>query len=283
MKVKNKRNDSIPTPPWESITIEDGRVHYAIHGSGNGEWVILVHGLLTPMFVWDFLADELENNGFRVMRYDHFGRGFSDCPQVEYKLELYIRQLENLLSTLNIDEKVNLVGWSMGSVICSSFADRHPEKVNKLVLIAPGMFVKMPLMGRLGLKSPLFAWSMKKYGEKIVLKGLRKHFNKPEKFQEYFDKVQAQMKSQGVIESLISTMRHFPVGYGKGLYSLGHHPRPVLIVWGEHDEITPYRNRRKVRKLFKNSELFTVENAGHAPHYEYRAMVNEAIVKFLQR
>lgn len=276
-------NEARPQPPGDLIRIKHGNVHYAVDGNNDGERVILVAGLVTPLFAWEFLSEDLANAGYRVMRYDHFGRGFSDCPQTEYNLELYLDQLDGLLSALNIDESVNLVGWSMGGAICSAFAHRYPEKVNKLVLIAPGLFMQMPLSIRLLLKSPLFSWYMKKNGEKILLKELRKHFNKPERFPEYFLKVREQMRNSGVIESIISTMINYPLNFGTAMEALGRHPRPVLIVWGDDDEITPFENSQKVNELFRNSELFTVENAGHAPHYEYRKLVNDKIVKFLKR
>ncbi len=142
--------------------------------------------------------------------------------------------------------------------------------------------MQMPVILRLLLKSPLFSLYMKKKGEKTVLEGLRKHFNKPENFPEYFDKVREQMRKRGVIESLISTIVNFPLNYGAAMEALGNHPRPVLIVWGDDDEITPFENSQKVTELFRNSELFTVNNAGHAPHYEYRELVNDKIVQFLK-
>jgi pimeloyl-ACP methyl ester carboxylesterase len=62
----------------EFIKISDGVVHYELEGPSNGDLVVLVHGFSAPFFVWDPTFKFLVNNGFRVLRYDLFGRGYSD-------------------------------------------------------------------------------------------------------------------------------------------------------------------------------------------------------------
>ena len=59
--------------------------------------MVLVHGFSTPSFVWKGLLKQFTSAGFRVLVYDHFGRGFSERPSVPYDKGLYVETLrENL-------------------------------------------------------------------------------------------------------------------------------------------------------------------------------------------
>ena len=129
------------TLPGEFIQLEDGVVSYYWKGPEDGDIVVLVHGLSTPKFVWDGNVDALTAAGNRVLVYDHLGRGFSDRPDIVYDGDLYVRELSNLLDGLHVTQPVNLVGYSMGGGNVIGFAARYPERVKKLILIAPAGYI----------------------------------------------------------------------------------------------------------------------------------------------
>ena len=110
------------------IELSDGVVHYQLAGPPQGRTVVLVHGLITPSFIWDYNVPALTEAGFRVLRYDHYGRGFSDRPEVRYDRDLFDRQLLELLQRLNIEQPVDLVGLSMGGAVAVTFTDRHRSR-----------------------------------------------------------------------------------------------------------------------------------------------------------
>jgi alpha-beta hydrolase superfamily lysophospholipase len=62
-------------------TLSRGVTHYTLEGPQDGPLVVLIHGLTTPAFVWDGIAPVLVARGYRVLRYDLFGRGCSDRPR----------------------------------------------------------------------------------------------------------------------------------------------------------------------------------------------------------
>ena len=271
------------TLPGEFVELTDGVVHYEISGKEDGPWVVLVHGLITHMFAWEPLSRDLVEAGFRVLRFDLFGRGFSDRPDVDYTQDLFGRQLRGLLQALDIEGPIRLVGWSMGGLICTDFADSHPDRVSKMALIGPAFFLKLHFLRALMLRSPLFPMILKVNGEKFVLKNLRGHFSRADVCPEYYEGVREQMEYPGFFPSLLSTIRHLPFDAGKEFGAVGRHPRPVLLIWGDKDEVTPYTDSTKVRNLFVTSDFFPVKNAGHAPHVEYPDVVNAKIVSFLAK
>jgi pimeloyl-ACP methyl ester carboxylesterase len=91
------------------IQLTDGVCHYDLAGPDDGAIVVLLHGFSIPYFIWDPTFDFLTKAGFRVLRYDMFGRGFSDRPAIENSSDMFRLQLENLLDGLAIHSKVNII------------------------------------------------------------------------------------------------------------------------------------------------------------------------------
>ena len=67
--------------PGKFIKLEHGYTHYQLDGPENGELVVLVNGYSIPYYLWDHTYPDLLNAGFRVLRFDFYGRGYSDRPK----------------------------------------------------------------------------------------------------------------------------------------------------------------------------------------------------------
>ena len=89
-----------------------------------------------------------QDAGFRVLRFDHFGRGFSYPLTEPFDDNMYVETLHALLFGVLgkgiADKKVTLIGHSMGGAVCVAFAASHPELVEGLVLLAPSGFSGKP-------------------------------------------------------------------------------------------------------------------------------------------
>src|SRR5574341_102877 len=132
------------------IKLPDGVTHYELSNPEQENTVTLVHGFSVPYFIFDPTFEFLTTSGFRVVRYDLFGRGFSDRPYTRYNLDLFIKQLRDLLDALRFTRPVNLIGLSTGGPITAAFTARFPARVSKLVLIDP-----------IGAKPLPFSWILK--------------------------------------------------------------------------------------------------------------------------
>ncbi len=282
--MKTLDQDTRVNLPGDFIEISNGVVHYEIAGPENGTLVTLIHGMATSMFGWDRTCEALAQSGFRILRYDLFGRGFSDRPDTIYDLELYIRQLRELLSVLNVDQKVNLIGWSMGAAISAAFTKQFPDHVDKVVWLAPAGFPaeRAPFL-KLFTIPVISDILMALVGEKLILKGLRGHFYNRELLPAYIEKFKLQMEYDGFMRAIHSTAKHFPWDLTDTFKQVGDQQRPILLIWGEQDEITPYRFHQKVLELMPSIEFFSVSEAKHAVHYEKPELVNQRIVEFLRQ
>ena len=103
--------------PGHFTKLSQGRTHYKWHGPSDGPVVVLVHGLTTPSYVWTALLPGLTGAGYRVLRYDLYGRGFSDRPKGAQTGAFFVRQLQDLLQDQGVDGPVPVVGYSMGGSI----------------------------------------------------------------------------------------------------------------------------------------------------------------------
>ncbi len=266
------------------IALPNGYTHYELVGDENAETVVLVHGFTVPNFIWEPTFHMLTEAGYRVLRYDLFGRGYSDRPNATYNLNLFANQLRNLLDALKITEPINLFGLSMGGPITSTFTARHPERVKKLTLIAPAgaatlqlpmlKLLKLPLLGEL---------LMGLFGAKRLADGIAEDFYDPKLVAEFTEKFKPQLKISGFGRAILSTMRNDALGDNRAIYErVAETGILVLLVWGEEDKTVPFAQAEVLQTSLKHARFAPVPNSGHIPHYENADEVNPILLDFLK-
>ena len=119
------------------VKLSEGITHYKLEGRDGGKLVVLVHGGTVPMWTWDNQVQSLKDAGFKVLRYDTYGRGYSDRPKVTYDQKLYQRQLLELVDKLGLTKQFDLIGYSLGGGTVINFTAQNSQRVRKLVLISP--------------------------------------------------------------------------------------------------------------------------------------------------
>ena len=88
--------------PGQFVRLHDGVTHYEIGGPSGGTPLLLIPGFSTPYNLWDPTFAGLTAAGIRVVRYELFGRGYSDRPTAAYDADFYDRQIVDLLDALGI-------------------------------------------------------------------------------------------------------------------------------------------------------------------------------------
>ena len=107
-------------------------VHYADEGPRNAPAIVFVNSLGTDFRIWDGVVAALDGR-YRTIRYDKRGHGLSDAPPAPYRMSDHVGDLEALLGLLGVGKAV-FVGLSVGGMIVTQLASRHPQKVSGLVL-----------------------------------------------------------------------------------------------------------------------------------------------------
>ena len=137
-------DDARVNAPGNFAELSQGVTHFQWHGGVRGPVAVCVHGLTTPGFVWNDIAAELATMGYRVLTYDLYGRGYSDRPEGRQDEAFFVRQMEDLLAHQKVADDITLFGYSMGGVITTAFAAKHPDRIRQLVLVAPAGFGGFP-------------------------------------------------------------------------------------------------------------------------------------------
>ena len=265
------------------IKLSNGVTHYELDGPQNGQPVVLVHGFSVPYFIFDPTFEALTEAGLRVLRYDLFGRGWSDRPRAKYNINLFVKQLEDLLEALQF-QHVNLIGLSMGGPIAASFTARHPERIDKLVLIDPAgarpialsvllKAAKLPLVGELALGL---------FGSENMVKSSAADFFDPALIAEFQSKYKVQMQFKGFKHAILSTMRSGMLDSFIEIYRcIGELNQPTLLIWGRNDKTVPFAHSRDICEAIPQADLRVIEEGGHIPHYEKPDIVNTILLQFL--
>ena len=105
------------------ISFRGGKIHYS--DSGCGEIIVLIHGYLESMEVWENFAGRLSQK-FRILRIDLPGHGHSDLFSDINSMELMAEVIKEILDIQGI-KKVFLIGHSMGGYAALAFLQLFPE------------------------------------------------------------------------------------------------------------------------------------------------------------
>jgi pimeloyl-ACP methyl ester carboxylesterase len=276
------------------IQLSSGVTHYELAnasplsmGDGPGvRDVVLVHGFSVPCFIFDPLFKFLSDSGFRVLRYDLYGRGFSDRPDTCYNIDLFVEQLSGLLDALRFSLNVNLVGLSMGGSITAAFASRHPERVKSLTLIDPAgaRAVSLSPMLRM-LKLPFVAEAVfSVVGSGVFVKSAVKDFFDPNLVEHFTERYKVQLQFKGFRRAILSTIRNGMFDSFIETYkTVGTMDKPVTLFWGRNDVTVPFEYSEDLRAAIPNAEFHVIEGAGHIPHYEKPDEFNPILLKFLRK
>jgi pimeloyl-ACP methyl ester carboxylesterase len=120
----------------ERVPVADIEIAYRIFGQpGDGVPLLLIMGYGGLMEMWPPAIVEALAQTRRVIVFDNRGMGYTTSSDRDYSIERFAADTHALLDVLHID-RAHVLGWSMGSFIAQELALRHPERVDKLILLS---------------------------------------------------------------------------------------------------------------------------------------------------
>lgn len=255
------------------------RMHY--HELGSGPAVLFVHGSGPGAsgysnFKGNFPA--FAEAGFRAVVPDTLGYGYSSKPEDgDYSLGYLAERYVALLDSLGI-QRVNLVGNSQGGAICTRIALDHPDRVERLVLMAPGGLEEREVyMGMSGIRTMMKVFLGP---DGITREGMRKVFGL-----QLFDP--STLEEATLDERLeIAATQPKRVMTSLGVPHLS--PRlaeltcPVLGWWGTDDNFCPPTGAVTLGKQCKDARVVTLSRCGHWVMVEHAALFNRWTAEFLE-
>jgi len=267
--------------PADLRTVLGTRLHVRDSGPRQAPAVLMVHGFGSSLHTWDAWADVLEDE-WRIIRLDLPGAGLSG-PDItsDYTDERSHALLIALLDQLGV-QRATVVGHSIGGRIAWSFAAQQPERVDKLVLVAPDGFASPGFEYGSAPEVPA-SLALMRYvlPESILRMNLEVAYGDPSRLsdelaQTYHDLLRAPGNRDALLQRLQQTVLRNPVPL------LEQVQVPVLLMWGEADGMIPVANSADYQRHLDNVRLVRLPGLGHVPHEEAPAETVGHVQAFLR-
>lgn len=270
--------------PGQFAELSDGKTHYQWDGPKDGPKdrpvLVCIHGLTTPSVVFRALVPGLVALGYRVLTYDLYGRGFSDRPRGAQTRHFFIRQLRDLLQDQGVEGGITFLGYSMGGSIATVFAYEEPERVSRLILLAPAGLVHVPgVMAKVAQAVPVFGdWLVLTLGGWLLRRGARGQMAHSSIVRELSQLQAAEVVRRGYLPAVLSSQRNMLAeGLEEEHRALADADIPVQAIWGELDSVIPIRALGKLTECNRNVRQSVINGAGHGLGYTHADEVLGAI------
>ncbi len=263
---------------------------------GEGQPLLLIHGFGASIGHWRKNIPVLAEKGYRVYAIDLLGFGGADKPNLQYSVELWQEQIGDFWRE-NIARPTVFVGNSIGGLLtlalmadnpemtaggviinCAGGLNHRPEELNPPLRLIMGAFTRLvtsPVTGKF-----IFDRVRQKHRIRATLKQVYR--DRAAITDELVEMLYQPSCDEGAREVFASVLAAPPGPTPKEL--LERIDCPLLVLWGEDDPWTPIAGSLIYQERVKsggNTTFYSIPNAGHCPHDENPAKVNELILRWL--
>lgn len=253
------------------IEIGDVSLNYELEGTGTP--LVLTHGLGDDLRFWDAVAPALARH-HQLLRWDVRGFGQSDKPPGPYSAALFADDLAALLERLGL-AAAHVAGISMGGVIAQRLALDHPLRVRSLVLISTSS--EIAAQGTANWRRLADAVEQRGFGA-----GAR---DASRSFSPGF----ATRRPDVVEAAGRQTASNAPHAYAAAARAMSDYQwtaelarvrRPVLILQGLADQLTPPGGSVKMSRALPGARLLMLPDTGHNLPLEQPELFTAAVLAF---
>ena len=203
-------------------------------------------------------------------------------PTGDYSDARGIEVLGALMDRLGL-AKASLVGNSMGGRLAWEFAAAHPDRVDKLVLIAPDGFASPGFAYGKAPSVPVVARILPYVLPKSLLRlNLAPAYADPARLtdyrvQRYWDLIRAPGVRGAILDRMGQTVLEDPEPRLRTIRA------PTLLLWGERDAMIPTANAADYRRAMPQASLVVLPGLGHVPQEEDPSAALAPVRAFLAR
>ncbi len=214
---------------------------------------VFIHGFGGQAMQWQYQVHNFALKN-RVIALDLRGHGLSDRPGTGYDMPCIQEDLETALKLLKVNDKFVLVGHSFGGAIASEYAVKHPDRLERLVLIATAGEFNLNWILKIGLVMPDPIL-------KLIEPFTRKWLSAP--------------------PHVLKAFYHKNMSLWKGWDKFAAIQVPTLVIRGHRDTVFDKPLFEKVAKSIPGAEEADIRVSGHMVMLERREAVNRALERFL--
>ncbi len=255
--------------------------------NGAGPPLLLIHGLFDLLETWERLIPLLSDR-FKLYAIDLPGFGKSPLPKEwEESLSGMIEAVVSFLDWKGI-EKTTIVGSSMGGGVALGVAARHPERIDRLVLVNPYGFPSPPVaveIARSRIPGKFLPYVLREPALKRCAKAIFSRSLHDSRLitDALIERVIAPFSTLPQRKDLFRFLRAISAEEMREIDALLPQIRqPVLILWGENDRWLTIDHANWLRKHLPDSRLITVPNCGHLPQMDKPEETAKEIIQFME-
>lgn len=234
---------------------------------GAGPVLMLLHGLMGALSNFEDVINHFKKTHTVVVPI----MPIFELPILDAGVKPLYKYIKEFIEYKGYD-KVSMLGNSLGGHVGLVYAVNHQDKLNHLILT-----------GSSGLYENAFGGSYPKREDKtFIRKKVELTFYSPEAatdelVDEVFDMINDRAKLVRIIAIAKSAIRH---NMADELHKI---LTPTCLIWGKNDTITPPEVADDFNKLIVNSDLYWIDNCGHAPMMEHSAQFNQILDSWLSK
>ncbi len=256
-------------------TIENNgnTIHYFVSGNGNKETIIFLHPAFSDHKCFDKQIDYFASN-YRIITVDMLGHGLTGVGKSKDKITATALHLKQILKVENCD-KIHIVGVSLGSLLAQDFANKYPEKILSLTALGGYSINKEQQKIAKAQRKEMFKWLFKMI---FYMDTFRRYtasisvINEVEQIRFYESAKHFTRKSFTVMSGLDKLIKNRNV----------QRDFPLLILSGDKDRELAVKVAKQWHKEEPiNSQIFTIENAGHCANMDNAEAFNKVVMSFI--
>lgn len=273
-------------PPSQFVPVDGMEFHLRDEGPRSDPVpVVLLHGTSSSLHTWEGWVAGLRGQR-RVITFDLPGFGLTGpAPDGDYRIEAHVDHVIHVLDHLGIQRCV-LGGNSLGGAIAWAVATRHPDRVDRLILVDaagyPVPSTSMPIGFRLARNRVLAPLMNNILPRGMVESSVRNVFGHPERVTpELVDRYFAMAVRAGNRQALIQRMA-LP-RWGADTSALKELHQPTLILWGGRDRLIPPAAGDRFDADIPDSRLVVFPELGHVPQEEDPVATLPPVLAFLSQ
>jgi pimeloyl-ACP methyl ester carboxylesterase len=269
--------------PSRYMNLAGARIHYRDEGPRDGPAIVLIHANFASLLGWEPWVDILKDK-YRVVRFDMASHGLTGPdPTGDYGLERTLELTERLIDALGL-ETFSIAGTSLGGTMSVLYTEKHPERVENLILLSPGSIEgKERKAGPRG-EMPDAAYALKYIMPKALPAFmLRSGFSDDSLLGDNLIERWFELwRLDGQREAQLDRLDQYNSGDIESVFRAVD--VPVLLLWGEENETALYEQHEEVLELLEGAptiNFISYPNVGHMAVQEAGAKIGVDVRNFL--
>lgn len=253
--------------------------------AGAGPPLLFLHGLLGYSFSWRFNLQPLSDIR-QVFAPDLLGTGFSDRPSnLDCSAEACARRMLIFMDNLGA-QTFDLAGTSHGGGVATLMASMAPERIRKLILVAPvnpwskhGRWITRLLATRMGRLSMKTVAPRATFMNNVFLRRIYGDNRRitPGTLEGYV----APLQVEGTWDYGLNIAACWPADLAKLENAYNQIKSETLLLWGGLDPAVYVSSAQELLKRIPHARLVIFPSVGHLPYEETPGEFNTALRDFL--